>query len=56
MIVITQTCDSCLEKRTLELRGPNGPKDLEQAARSEGWRDVRDNKHLCKTCINDLVK
>ena len=56
MIEIKQTCDVCKKSRTVELSKHGSTRELVQAARSDGWREVRENAHLCKNCINDLVK
>lgn len=56
MITINQECDSCKSKRELSIGLVAGIHvDLGEAVESDGWRTVRQNKHLCKKCINDLV-
>lgn len=56
MVEIKQTCDSCNVTRELTLGLIAGVSvELGEAAESDGWRTVRQNKHLCKKCINDLV-
>lgn len=56
MITVTQKCDVCRKERPLVLKRYGSSRQLAEAAEEGGWREVRDDKHLCKDCINDLVK
>jgi hypothetical protein len=56
-VKITQMCDNCGRDRSLDGLGKIGnTQTLEELENSEGWRKVRENKHLCKVCINGLVQ
>lgn len=56
MITVTQKCDVCKTERQLVLKRHGSTRQLIEAAEEGGWREVRENAHLCKDCINGLVK
>lgn len=52
MIQIIQTCDVCEKKRNLDL---SYHATITSAAMVAGWREVRDNRHMCNNCIREMV-
>lgn len=46
MIEILQTCDGCGKNRLIERTVD---------ATNAGWREVKQNKHLCAHCIEKAV-
>lgn len=51
-IEVKQICDGCGFERVLELRNAHGPIDIGNASKSGGWREPRQDKHLCSPCID----
>lgn len=56
MIKITQMCDACGRDRQLALSVNGSTRPVDEAAREGGWREIRKDKHLCKHCIDELIK
>lgn len=55
-ISITQTCDGCRKTRSLNNVGYHGGRSTIRAqAKTGGWRDVQEFKHLCPECITKAI-
>lgn len=54
-VQITQTCNGCNKNRTIQLEGYDNETTLKKRCENNGWREVKNDKHLCAQCINDLV-
>lgn len=54
-IKITQTCDGCGEERMLTVGFANGYPSIAKAADQGGWRNVLNEKHLCRDCLRAAV-
>lgn len=51
-----QICDGCGAERELLLRNVNGPVDIQYAAKTQGWREPRQDQHLCPACIDKALE
>lgn len=47
-IKVVQTCDGCGIFRTIDNQRTD--------SQNGGWREVKNNTHLCPTCINAAIK
>lgn len=54
-VVAKQICDGCGTERELELRNAHGPVDISNATKAGGWREPRQDKHLCPACIDKAL-
>lgn len=55
MITITQTCDRCGATRELRIGHYGQPRSVRDAGRKNGWREVREDRHLCDACIKGAL-
>lgn len=58
MITVIQMCDACGGEREIRpsAADPDLSKmDISREARTDGWREVRKNRHLCGQCITDMI-